>query len=269
MGLLNKLGAAVGIGGAAVEVRVAGSDEDDPWGAELTWGDTVRGTLHVHGGKTDQAIKEVKVFVRERYETRDSDGDTETVERQHSTAVVARGLPVAAGQSLEPIPFEVTVPRGLALGHHYSVGAQLAIPGAADGRGDAPFQMVLPAPQRGLLAALGKVAEFQPTPVISTDSKGRLGVTVLPESAALKKKLDGVTFSFADPLLVADDLPVDLEINPQENSLADHFKALLRKDLIRSKITLSRADLLAAAEGRDVPESLLSTLRSLLDGHLA
>lgn len=79
MSLFNKMGPAVGIGAAKVEVAFPRPD--------YSYGDVIEGALRITGGTTNQSVDAVKLAILEHWETTDSDNDTDHHYRRHSELV--------------------------------------------------------------------------------------------------------------------------------------------------------------------------------------
>ena len=257
MGLLNKVGAAVGIGAAEVQVRLES--------AAFAWGDRITGALLVQGGNTDQTLADVKVSLREHWVTRDSDNDRDNDRehhyRHHGEVVLAREVSIPAG-SRQETPFTITVPDGLDLGHDYAVSARLSVRGGADRTGLAEITLLPPAFVRGLATALRAVAPFTQKSLGHRKSESFNVDFAPPEN--LRESLDGVRFLIKD---AGDNVTGEFEINPQEKSLSDRFRALLKKDRVRHPITFPKAALAQGAAG-PAPDEIVTRLRELLTPYL-
>ena len=253
MGLLGKMGAAVGIGAARVDVSI-------PQG-EYAWEDVVQGTATVRGGNVEQKANEVQASILEHWRTYDSEERRyEDNYRHHNVTVVARDVTVAA-DSVQEIPFEVRIPSGLSLSSNWFIAVRLGIPKASDPQGQAAFQLRLPLAIRGLEPALRHVAPFQ---LHSTTNRNAEVSLDFKPPVGQKHSLDGVKFIVRAE---GESVVGDLEINPQEKSFSDRLKALAKKDRVRHPITFPKAELEAAMQG-STPESIVARLRELIEPYL-
>jgi sporulation-control protein len=252
MDFLSKMGAAVGVGAASVEVELPHS--------AYHWNDTVRGKLLLRGGTADQAASDVKVSVMEHWVTRDSDGDRQDHYQHYNETVVARDVNLTAGSSQE-VPFEVTVPEGQRFTHDWYVHARVSIPRAADRHGQVQFKLLPPVSLMRAAEALLSVATFR------LKSFGHHNGAIHFDFAPPEEKkggLDGVKLMIRDDI---DRVTGEIEINPQEHSMADRLKALMKKDRVRHDVSFSRQFLLESAEG-DPPVEAVNTLRDLIQPYL-
>lgn len=252
MGFLNKMGAAIGVGAADVEIRI-------PRDA-YHWSETVQGTLHLKGGSADQTASDVRVSIMEHYETRDSEGDTDHHYDHYNEVIVAQEVSIPAGSDQE-IPFEVQVPEGESFSHDWYVHARISVPRAADRRGQVKFKMLPPVALSRAAEAVEAVAPFKMKHFLN--NKGVVHFDFGPPEDR-KDKLDGVMLQVREDV---DRVTGVLEINPQEHSIADRLKALMKKDRVRHDVSLDRQALLDAPEGQP-PAEVVEQLRALLQPYL-
>lgn len=253
MSLLKKVGAAVGVGAAEVSVRVEGT--------RFSWGDTVRGTIVVTGGTTDQTASEVKVSVQEHWESVDSDGDREQKYQQHNTVVLATQVALSAGSNQE-WQFELQIPEGANPEHDWAIAAHVAIVRGSDRQGATAIEIGFPAELNKVAAALCELADFKLA--VSASTNGGIDFDFRPPQG-LKKSLDGVRLILRRE---GADVSGVVEINPQERSLGDVLKSLVKKDRIRHDVRFTAADLACAADTQ-VPPAVVSQLRALLQPYLS
>lgn len=252
MSLLKKMGAAVGVGAAGVVVVLEGT--------EYAWGDTVRGTVRVTGGTTDQNASEIKVSVQEHWVTRDSDGDRQDSYEQHNTVVIANQVTLATGSSQE-WPFEVQIPEGATPNHDWAIAAEVGIVRGTDPHAETEIKIGFPAEFNKVAAALCEVAEFKLT--VAGAVNGGIDFDFRPPQE-LKKSLDGVRLILRRE---GGDVVGIFEINPQEKSLGDFLKSLAKKDRVRHDVRFTAAEL-AGTEASHVPQVVVSRLRALLQPYL-
>lgn len=253
MSLLRKIGAAAGIGAAGVTVSVEGD--------AFTWGEVIRGTVRVEGGSVAQTATEIKLSVEEHWETRDSEGDTDDHYVHHNEIILDRQVALEPGSARE-WPFEIAVPSLVQLSHDWSVAARVCVPRAADRHGRKRFELLLPAPFRGAVAALLEVVPF---PNYGTQVEGNTVELNFRPSKDFKKHLDGVQMKLS---LANGEVFGVMEINPQEKSLGDFLRALAKKDRVRHEVRFNADVLAAGANGPAAPEAV-NQFQELLKPHLA
>lgn len=251
MSLFNRVGAAVGAGAADVEVALTAE--------EYGWNDTIQGAVVVRGGKVDQTASEIRVSVLEEWETRDSDNDRQHHERRHFETTIANDVAIATGSSLK-VPFEIAVPEG-SFSRDWSVAARVSVPRAVDRHGKTAFSLMPPAAIRGLSAALCAVLPFRLKSRGNRNSEVNLDFEPPKEN---QKDLDGVRLIVRDE---GQEVVGVLEINPQEKSLKDRFKAALKKDRIKHPIRFPAEPLAAAPDGPASSE-VVARLRELIAPHV-
>ncbi|MBW3624228.1 MAG: sporulation protein [Armatimonadetes bacterium] len=252
MGLFSKMGAAVGVGAASVDISIPHS--------EYHWSDTIQGTLFVKGGTTDQTASEIKVSVLEEWETRDSEGDSDYHQERHNERTVARDVSIPAGTTQE-IPFEVTVPHAENFGHDWSVSSRICVARAADRHDKVRFKMLPPVAIMRAADALKAIAPFKPKHYIN--NKGTVHYDFAPPEDK-KDTLDGVLLMLRED---GDQVTGVFEINPQEQSIADRLKALMKKDRVKHDVSFDRNALLEAPEG-EPPVEVVEKMRELLQPYL-
>jgi sporulation-control protein spo0M len=252
MGFLSKMGSAVGVGAAGVDVVLPNSD--------YHWNEVIRGTLRVKGGTTDQTASEIRVSVMEHWETRDSDGDRDDHYEHHNERVVASNVSIPAGSERE-IPFEVPVPEAQNFGHDWYVNARVCVPRAADRHDQTRFKMLPPV---ALIRAAEAVTSLSPFELKHyVNDKGTVHFDFAPPEDK-KNALDGVRLWLREDV---DRVTGVFEINPQEHSIADRLKALMKKDRVRHDVRFDRQALLEAPEGQP-PADVIERLRALLQPYL-
>ncbi len=252
MGFLGKMGAAVGVGGAQVGVTISGS--------EYAWGDTVRGTLTLTGGSVDQTVSELRVSVMEHWETHDPEDGTEDHYRHHNATVIGRDIALTAGAS-QPVEFEIGIPHGLSFSSNWFIAARLSIPKAKDSEGHTRFQLRPPLAIRGLSAALTHIAPFQLKSLTNVGNVVHMDFTPPP---AQKNSLDGVKLMVSQD---GDTVSGQLEINPQEKTIADRLKALAKKDRVQHPLRFPAAGLESALNG-SAPAEVTARLQELIGPYL-
>src|SRR4051794_11052642 len=123
---------AVGIGASSVGVQLdAGA---------YAWDDTIRGTVTIQGGETDQVAKEVHVRIRQHSVTAGGEGGSQDNYFFYADTVIAWDVLIAA-HSTQQLDFQLPVPGEVRICpiYDYAVMARLAISGAADREGGWTF----------------------------------------------------------------------------------------------------------------------------------
>ena len=253
MGFLSKMGAAVGVGAAGVTVTLPES--------EYHWNETIRGTITLTGGNVDQTASEIRVSVMEHWETRDNEGDRDHHYQHHNERVIAANVALKAGSSQE-LSFEVVVPENESFAHDWYVHARVSVPRAADRHGNQGFRILPPAPLMRVASALTEVSPFN----LKFFVNGKDGVHfdfAPPES--LKKELDGVRL-----ILREDGAQVNgvFEINPQERSMADRLKALVKKDRVRHDLSFPIETVAGDLNG-PAPSEIVARFREWLQPYMS
>ncbi len=169
--------------------------------------------------------------------------------------VIARDLTVSPEAGPVSLPFSLAVPHGESLANAYAVAARAAVSGNdLDGDMEAvePFPVLPPLFLQALIRGLDTLGDFALSAVRSEpkeDGTGdRYDLDFAPPEG-MKQHLDGVRF------LVQDDATRvwgELEVNPQEHTLAEHLASLVRADRERFPLEFDKAELNAAA-ARDEP----------------
>ncbi len=252
MSLLRKIGAAAGIGAAGVTVTLEGDG--------YSWGEVIRGTVRVEGGSVAQTASEIKLSVEEHWETRDSEGDTDDHYVHHNELILDRQVMLEPGNARE-WTFEIAVPSIAEPSHDWSVAARVCVPRAADRHGKRKFDLLLPAPIRGAVAAM---LEAVPFPHFGAHVQGNTVELTFRPSKDLKKHLDGVQMKLS---LANGEVFGSMEINPQEKSLGDFLRSLAKKDRVRHEVRFNADALAAGASGPAAPE-VVNRFRELLKPHL-
>ena len=253
MSLLKKVGAAAGIGAAGVDVILEAP--------AYAWGERVRGTIRVRGGAVPQDASEIRVSVEEHWETRDSEGDRDQHYYHHNETVLARNVRLEPGSEQE-WTFEIYVPPSAAPSHDWSIAARVSVPRAADRHGKREFELLLPAAFRGASAVLLAAVDVEP---YTTVVNGNTVDLDFRPSKGLKKDLDGVRMTLS---LIGGEVSGTLEINPQEKSVGDFLKSLVKKDRVRHELHFTAEELAAAAYGTP-PAETVSRLRTLIQPFLS
>jgi sporulation-control protein spo0M len=250
MGLFKKMGAKLGIGAATVTLEI----EKDGY----AWGEVVRGVARVQAGNAEQHASEIQAAVLEHWETRDSDGDREDNYRRYNEVTLANDVTLTPGAE-QSFPFQVEVPAGVSLGTNWFAEARVKIQGGADRSGATGFKLLPPEGIRGLMRAFEQAADFN----LNARSNNQTEVTLdYRPSRELQKQFDGVKFIVTE----ADGRVAGvMEVNPQEKSMGDRFKALLKKDRVRHEIAFS-ADSLTAVSGPST--DVINELRRLLSPYM-
>ena len=249
MSLLSNLKAAVGVGGARVEiVELAGQD--------YYWTETVRGALTLTGGQAEQTVDNLTARLACHSIGTDSHGQPYDNYDRFSETSIAIGLTVTPSSS-QQFPFEVVVPdiasptgtdyklqpvtwfvEGMAYIHH-----------AIDASGGAVITVHCPATLEALASAIEQVAPVAQRMKYNTDAFMRSQPIIHFQFAPTdegKASLDGVKLDVEerDGQVIG-----TLEINPQEHSRADHLRALVLKDRVHHAVSFPAAALFAGEDG--------------------
>ncbi len=232
MSILDRLGAAVGIGNSTVQIDL------DP--GDLAWGGEARGTLTIAGGHVEQQVERIRVSLLERWETQDHDGPTETHYREHSSEDLPGGFPLRPGETRK-FAFAIPIPMDLALQNQWLIRARLSVPGGVDPHEDHYFPLLAPAPFGELSRVLAQVSGIPPHAWHTHGSHTH--VEHRPDGV-LKEKLDGVRLEMQ---LVGDRIEGWVEVNLREHTLAEHLRAMVHADRIRFPISVPAGDCTGAA----------------------
>ena len=233
-------------------------------GREYAWGDVIEGTARLTGGSAEQVLSEVRVSVMYRSTETYSGAAaprTEHTDHHFEEAIIVRSLSLPAG-SAQDIPFQVRVPDRAASFGDWSVAVRL-VQGADEIRqGFARFEVVPPLAVRGLESVLTRALGFEE--IYTSCDAGKVEIEFAPPDD-LKKHLDGVKLIVRRE---GEEIVGDLEINPQEKTLADHLKALRLKDRVRHPIRFSAVTLEKGGDDGTPPEEITRDLRVLLESYL-
>lgn len=252
MSNLSNLGAALTGGGTVVEVLL-------PTGLGR-WNEVIPATVRIIAGNHPLKGCEISVYVREHWTTTDDDGDETDHYRRHNAVSLATNIEVEPGQEYA-WACALTIPDAVALSHDWAVVARLGVPLAVDREGVTSFTLLPPRAVEGLEMALCACGDFSLR--WRTNRKTEVHSDFRPPDG-LKKSLDGVKLIVQEE---GPDVVGVLEINPQEKSLADRLKSLVRADLVKHPIRFPAAPLAASLNGTPVPE-VVTQLRNLIVPHL-
>ena len=252
MSHLSNLGAALTGGGVRVEALLPAH--------EWRWNESVPVTVRITGGNHSLKDCDVFAYIREHWTTTDDDGDETDHYRRHNTVSLATNLEVEPGREYA-WACSILVPDAVQLSHDWAVVAQLGVPLAVDRDGATGFLLLPPLAVQGLELALGACGDFKLR--WRSNNKGEVHTDFQPPEA-LKRSLDGVKLIVREE---GAEVVGILEVNPQEKSLSDRLKSLVRADLVKYPIRYPAAALAASVTGAPAPE-VVSHLRSLITPHL-
>jgi len=173
--------------------------------------------------------------------------------------VIARDVVVSPETGTVSLPFSVAVPHGESLANSYALAARAAVSGNdLDGDMEAvePFPVLPPRFLQALIRGLDTVGDFSLSAVRSEpkeDGAGdRYDLDFAPPEG-MKQHLDGVRFLIEDD---ATRVWGELEVNPQEHTLAEHLASFVRADRERFPLEFDKAELnAAAARNKPSPEA--------------
>ena len=193
-------------------------------------------------------------------------------ETEWDDVVIARDVVVSPGSSAAEIAFALPVSPRIALGDLCFVAARAAATNGVDNdrHAAAPFVLLPPPAVQAVQNALRGFGDFRAVSV--TNAPGESGDASVrhftldyraPE--ALQSALNGVCFDLSESETHVSGMVV---INPQEHSLADHLRAMVHADRVRSPVHFDRAELYAAGTAGLPAASVTARLHELLDPFL-
>lgn len=234
MSLLKNLGLAVGIGSCTLEVQV-----DTP---SVEWGEPVTGKTLLRGGELAQQVTSLKATLMEYWVAAGAGAGEFNLDHHwvpYGEASLAGEMTVAAGETRE-FEFTLDAPRGVDPNHQWLVEVHAEIPGAVDQKAYGGFELRPPAVFARAGAVLAEVSGLRVAGTGPFD--GGLAIELLPEGE-LVQIYDGLRLELR---LEGGELHGELEVNPQEHTVADVLRSFVRADRKRYPISIPADDVEAA-----------------------
>lgn len=243
MSIVDRMGAAVGIGIAEIALTL-----DEPE-REFEGGDVIRGTITTRGGKVAE-VGRLTVMFGERWETMVATGQTPRTVAQfrgHEATIVVESLELPAAEEGPELRFALTMLPDTDLSHHWTVDALFESDEAVDSVGSAAFKVATPAPIAGLQSAVPAVMAFELYNLYNNGSEYHLDFhAATPE---VKNQFDSVHLTVTLDR-EADTINGTFLVNPQEHTLIDHLQSLVQANNRKYPFALKASE---AAQGVDGP----------------
>lgn len=236
MGFFDKIKAAVGIGGAKIELKLDGEPSFDQ-------GDNISGVLTLRGGKIEQKLNnltiEVVQVIRytdfEEHVEEDAFGNTRSHvhEHDHERQETLHTLELDGGRMISPeeereYPFEITLPPDIAVTSsdtHWKLVANADIPGAIDPMDVVKFEVIPSASIQAVNEVMTSEFGFDVDSFGNEEDEG-VWVDYIP-TGRMKRLFDSVEISFYEN---DDELTLEMLLDLQERSFADVLSSMVGGD---------------------------------------